>query len=174
MVLNVKSLSNHNRVVGRRIPHPTSTKFNDDTSSPPAKRLKRNESLESTLSRTSSLDEDGSGSFSPSKAMPRSIQDSEDEDRDYQDGVPPSSQTDLESALPQIKTDKEAIEEYETMHAQDRLKSRKWRKGQSSIYVDAFNLALDTVLEEEGDLFDSAELAVFEAWRGLTYEAQYL
>ena len=37
-----------------------------------------------------------------------------------------------------------------------------------------FNLALDTVLDEESHLFDEAEKAVFEQWRALNYEAQYL
>lgn len=106
--------------------------------------------------------------------MPREIQDSEDEDDARQDILPRSSQTDLESALPPVKTDKNAIEEYEAMRAQERMESRKWTKGKSSIYVDAFNLALDTVLEEEGQLFDSAELAIFDNWKKLGYEAQYL
>lgn len=51
---------------------------------------------------------------------------------------------------------------------------RKWVRGKSSIYVDAFNLALDTVLEDETHLFDGKEMAVFDQWRGLDYEAQYL
>jgi Fanconi-associated nuclease 1 len=44
----------------------------------------------------------------------------------------------------------------------------------SSIYVDAFNLALDTVLDEESHLFDEKEMDVFRQWRELDYEAQYL
>ncbi|KIH89717.1 fanconi-associated nuclease 1 [Sporothrix brasiliensis 5110] len=44
----------------------------------------------------------------------------------------------------------------------------------SSIYVDAFNIALDTVLEQEEHLFNEKEKAVFSAWRSLDYEAQYL
>lgn len=40
--------------------------------------------------------------------------------------------------------------------------------------MDAFNLALDTVLEDEAHLFDSKEMVVFEQWRTLDYEAQYL
>ncbi|CAK7225528.1 hypothetical protein SBRCBS47491_005918 [Sporothrix bragantina] len=44
----------------------------------------------------------------------------------------------------------------------------------SSIYVDAFNIALDTVLEQEQHLFSEKEKAVFAAWRDLDYEAQYL
>ncbi|CAK7214605.1 hypothetical protein SCUCBS95973_002203 [Sporothrix curviconia] len=44
----------------------------------------------------------------------------------------------------------------------------------SSIYVDAFNIALDTVLEQEEHLFSKKEKAVFAAWRDLDYEAHYL
>ena len=174
MVLSVKSPSTHNRVVGRRVPHPTSTNFNEDFASPPAKRLKRNESLESTLSRTPSVDNESLRSYSPSKPMSREVQDSEEEDEATENAALRSSQTDLESALPPVKTDKEAIEEYESMRAEDRMKSRKWIRGKTSIYVDAFNLALDTVLEEEGNLFDEAEISVFDSWRKLNYEAQYL
>ena len=47
-------------------------------------------------------------------------------------------------------------------------------RGRSSIYVDAFNLALETVLEEESHLFNEPELAVFDNWKALDYEAQYL
>ncbi|KAI4144625.1 MAG: hypothetical protein LQ340_006579, partial [Diploschistes diacapsis] len=106
--------------------------------------------------------------------MAREVKDSQEEGDSEQDALPPGSQTDLESALPPVNTDKQAIEEYETMGPQNRLKFRKWTKGKTSIYVDAFNLALDTVLEEEGDLFDEAELAVFDNWRNSSYEAQYL
>ncbi|KAK6501825.1 hypothetical protein TWF481_009648 [Arthrobotrys musiformis] len=82
---------------------------------------------------------------------------------------PPPSQLDkddeftgLESSLPEL-TDQEAITREENSGPR-----------KSSIYVDAFNLALDTVLEEEGYLFDEAEHAVFERYRRLEYEAQYL
>jgi len=89
----------------------------------------------------------------------------------------------IEDALPLIKTDREAIEEYETMRASQasepedatsRFDSRRWVRGKSSIYVDAFNLALDTVLEDESHLFDEKELAIFSQWRELDYEAQFL
>ncbi|KAL1884807.1 hypothetical protein Plec18167_002399 [Paecilomyces lecythidis] len=96
----------------------------------------------------------------------------------------PSSQTELETSLPDIATDKDAIERYEASQAaetqdgelglQQRFGERKWLKGKSSIYVDAFNLALETVLEEEAHLFDEAEMEVFNQWRGLSYETQYL
>lgn len=91
--------------------------------------------------------------------------------------------TAIESSLPEIKPDKQAIEEYEKFKAsQDddagtvssRLNSRQWVRGKSSLYVDAFNLALDTVLEEESHLFDDKEKRVFEEWRSLSYEAQFL
>ena len=55
-----------------------------------------------------------------------------------------------------------------------RLSQRNWTRGKSSIYVDAFNLALETVLEDEGHLFDEKEMEVFNQWKGLEYEAQYL
>jgi Fanconi-associated nuclease 1 len=95
----------------------------------------------------------------------------------------PNSQTELESSLPDIPTDKQAIEEYEISHSVDqddepdlrqRLQDGKWRKGKSSIYVDAFNLALETVLDEEAHLFNEAELEVFKQWKELSYESQYL
>jgi len=93
------------------------------------------------------------------------------------------TRTDLEQALPPIKTDKEAIKQYEELRASEgaelaelneRLGKSKWTRGKSSIYVDAFNLALETVLEEESHLFDAAETKVFTEWRALSYEAQYL
>ncbi|KAF9894950.1 hypothetical protein FE257_004572 [Aspergillus nanangensis] len=94
----------------------------------------------------------------------------------------PNSQTDLESSLPVVLTDPQAIEEYENARAaendesalHERLRDGKWRKGKSSIYVDAFNLALETVLDEEAHLFSEAEIEVFRQWRNLSYESQYL
>lgn len=86
--------------------------------------------------------------------------------------------TDLETALPPIDTDKDAIKAYEATRAAEYSESQKdqpkWIPGQRSIYVDAFNLALDTVLEDESHLFDDAEKKVFHTWRELNYEAQYL
>ncbi|KAJ8115466.1 hypothetical protein OPT61_g2878 [Boeremia exigua] len=93
------------------------------------------------------------------------------------------TRTDLESALPPIDIGEEAVEAYEAFRAsqeetsegaEERLKDRSWVRGKSSLYVDAFNLALDTVLEEESHLFDKAETEVFRIWRDLNYEAQYL
>lgn len=95
--------------------------------------------------------------------------------------IPSNSQTELESSLPAVQADNRAIEEYELSRAvddepglQQRLRDGTWRKGRSSIYVDAFNLALETVLDEEAHLFDEAEMEVFRQWRELDYEAQYL
>ena len=91
--------------------------------------------------------------------------------------------THLEQTLPPVKTDKEAIDEYETLQASDSatfselhqlLGQHDSVKRKNSIYVDAFNLALETVLEEESHLFNVAEMGVFDAWKSLRYEAQYL
>lgn len=99
----------------------------------------------------------------------------------HEDDPPISSQTDLESALPTVESDNEAIKEYESSQTrspestiQDRLQNGRWQKGRSSIYVDAFNLALDTVLDEESHLFNEAEMEVFHQWKKLSYESQYL
>jgi Fanconi-associated nuclease 1 len=117
---------------------------------------------------------------------PNEIPDSEEEEdnEDSYDGYTKLSRpTALESALPMIKTDKEAIAEYEAIRAselrsssdsRDQLEKRKWTKGKSSIYVDAFNLALETVLEDEGHLFDEKEVEVFNQWRKMDYEGQFL
>lgn len=47
-------------------------------------------------------------------------------------------------------------------------------KYNSSIYVDAFNLALNTVLQDELHLFSYAEQEVFAKYRSLEYEPQFL
>ncbi|WAO88145.1 Fanconi-associated nuclease [Fusarium falciforme] len=102
-----------------------------------------------------------------------------DKDQDV-DGPQP---TDLENAMAPTDGGTKAIEEYEAIKssqasAKDEDTNEKaqplWVKGRSSIYLDAFNLALDTVLEEESHLFDDKENEVFRQWRGLDYEAQYL
>ena len=183
-VLQTQNPSSHNQMLGQRIPHPLSTKFEDGFETPAAKRIKRYGSTDSSLSRDVS-DEEGIRTVSPPRQLPREIADSEAESDDDEEelSVLPAKRTELESALPPIKTDKEAIAEYEATRAAEeatpenlygRLGQRKWVQGKSSIYVDAFNLALETVLEDEGHLFDEAETAVFEQWRNLSYEAQYL
>ena len=91
--------------------------------------------------------------------------------------------TELENSVASVRTDREAIARYESMRATDgeiTVDTREhcdlgnWMKGRTSIYVDAFNLALDTVLQDESHLFDEAETAVLTQWRSLDYEAQYL
>ena len=178
MPLQQQTISLHNRMVGQKISHPSSTKFDEEQTPPGAKRFKRHSSTDSSLSRRDS-EINADGMESPKQSR-REIPDSEDES-DY--AVLRSSQTDLENSLPTVKTDKEAIADYEAAKAAERedvaaLRERvgqgKWTKGQSSIYVDAFNLALETVLEDESHLFDEAEAALFTHWRSLSYEAQYL
>ena len=181
MVLEPQPSTGYNAMVGRRIPHPSSTNFNDDNLLPLAKRLKTFESTDGEDSRD--VSEDEFHSRIPNHYRDE-IPDAEDDDDALDVGQPkPARPTELESALLPIKTDKEAIAEYEAMRASeqdvsedmlDRLKQRKWTKGKSSIYVDAFHLALETVLEDEGHLFDEKELEVFNRWRDLDYEAQYL
>jgi len=179
MVLESRSAKRHNAMVGKRVPHPASTKFHDNIS-PPAKRLKTFLSTDGDDSREASGDEKVPGS-------PRGFRDEiPDSDEDDESGLDepsiPKRPTELESALPPVKTDKEAIDEYEAMRAAEdvppdskfRLTQRTWIKGKSSIYVDAFNLALETVLHDEAHLFDEKELEVFKQWRQLDYEAQYL
>ncbi len=107
-----------------------------------------------------------------------------DDDSPGGDSAPTPHDPAYESSLPPVETDAEAIEEYEVLRASQasapdetvssRFDSRKWVRGKSSIYVDAFNLALDTVLEAETHLFSEKEVAVFQGWRNLDYEAQYL
>lgn len=91
--------------------------------------------------------------------------------------------TEFEDALPPTQDEEAAIVEYEFLkssqaeNAEDGMTDKArplWIKGRSSIYVDAFNLALDIVLEQEEHLFDTKEVDVFRQWRELDYEAQYL
>ena len=176
----VSGTAGHNAMLGRRVPHPASTRFRDDEIGPTAKRLKTVESTDDDDSRDVSDDEEA---IQVPNEYRDEILDSEDEDGLEDEAKAKSSRpTELENALPPVKTDKEAIEEYEAMRAAEdvpedlksRLNQRSWAKGKSSIYVDAFNLALETVLEDEGHLFDEKEMEVFTQWRGLEYEAQYL
>lgn len=109
----------------------------------------------------------------------------DDEVRDILNQATNRHPTELESSLPQIQPSRSAVAEYESTRSVDgsepsstdlhgRLNSRKWTKGRSSIYVDAFNLALETVLEEESHLFDETEMKIFNEWLHLSYDAQYL
>lgn len=178
MVLDDQNDAAHNTMLGRRIQHPDSTRFHENL--PPAKRLKTFESTDGEESRDFSDEE--RVIRTPSRFQDE-IPDSDDDNELEDQPLLPQRPTELESTLPPVKTDKEAIAEYESMRSTDqyvsgdakaRLNQRSWTKGKSSIYVDAFNLALETVLEDEGHLFDEKEMAVFNQWRNLEYEPQYL
>ena len=182
-MLEPRSPAVHNAMLGQRIPHPASTNYEEDFAFPIAKRLKRFDSTDSSLSRVD-FEDDVQLDRSPQKVA-RDVADSEAEsgDGDEDEAFAPlsSSQTELESALPAVKNDKEAIRDYEASRAAQAAstlstgsKAGAWIPGRSSIYVDAFNLALDTVMEDEGHLFDEPETEVFNLWRKLSYEAQYL
>lgn len=142
----------------------------------PSKRIRLSSPEEDNLSYESRT-------LSPPPSRDELIIPDSDADSDIEDLQHPvsSRKTDLESALPPIDIDKAAIAAYETSDitegdtsSDERLARRKWVPGRSSIYVDAFNLALDTVLEDESHLFDEAENRLFQCWRDLSYEAQYL
>jgi len=75
-----------------------------------------------------------------------------------------------ESSLPPVVDEPEAVRKYEDR----REPGPETGTYTSSIYVDAFELALDTVLREEAYLFSEDELEVFAKYRSLPYEAQYL
>ncbi|KAL9102003.1 MAG: hypothetical protein Q9163_002803 [Psora crenata] len=167
-------------MLGQRTKHPSSTNFDNDFT-PRAKRTKRLGSTDSSLVRKDESSEEDDTAEKPA-SLSRQIADSEGGSEVDEPPSAATRETGLEAALPPLKSDTEAIRDYEAVRAaeavdldrQGRLGHRKWVQGKSSIYVDAFNLALDTVLEEETHLFDEAELAVFEHWRGLSYEGQYL
>ncbi|KAI4173043.1 MAG: hypothetical protein LQ343_003153 [Gyalolechia ehrenbergii] len=169
-------------MLGQRIAHPPSTNYAEEFQLPPAKRLKRRDNINISPSRPLSESENHDASPRPISRR-NEVPDSEAEssEAEEEESIPHASQTELESALPPVKTDKGAIAEYEATRAADdnldlqgRLGQRKWVQGKSSIYVDAFNLALETVLDEESHLFDEPEMAVFQRWKGLSYEGQYL
>ncbi|KAH8815051.1 VRR-NUC domain-containing protein [Xylogone sp. PMI_703] len=151
----------------------------------PSKRLKTRESTEGEQSPSCEISGSGSQQWSKDHWL-EEIPVCDDDGADEAPGspeLPPQRPTELEAALPLINADEEAIAEYEAMPIDEldlpnelktRMNRRKWTTGKSSIYVDAFNLALDTVLDDEGHLFDEKELEVFHQWKELNYEAQYL
>lgn len=69
----------------------------------------------------------------------------------------------LDASLPAPDDNDEAAQEY--------TKTEKYRR---SMYVDAFNLALDTVLQDELHLFSDVEQEIFAKYRSLEYEPQFL
>ncbi|KAI9710130.1 MAG: hypothetical protein M1820_002932 [Bogoriella megaspora] len=178
MALQTQSPAKHNQMLGRFIKKGSTGKQYDDIGERPSKRLKQAVDDDDVQSDASSRSTPASPQSRPLE-VPDSDADSEDE---VLEDIGSSQRTDLESALPAIKTDREAIEEYEAERAaqntalglEGRMEKAEWVRGRTSIYVDAFNLALDTVLEEESHLFDEAEMGVFDSWKALSYEAQYL
>ncbi|OTA96885.1 hypothetical protein M434DRAFT_66677 [Hypoxylon sp. CO27-5] len=166
----------------------TSTKQGQVSNEPPAKRVKKEEVVDS--------DEDSDGDLQQgSLALKRlpSLRRIEAATSGVEDDETPQNsevevdlprRTAIESSLPEVKSGKEAFEEYEsfkasqgdddTASAESRLDSRKWVRGKTSLYVDAFNLALNTVLDEESHLFDEKEMYIFDQWNKLSYEAQFL
>jgi Fanconi-associated nuclease 1 len=130
-----------------------------------------------------------------SAEVPDSESDDEKSAQEFEDSVPEDSEgvggassgeagpTDFDNALLATHSDEEALKEYEALklsqgHGNPDGTTGEarplWVKGRSSIYVDAFNLALDSVLDEESHLFDKKEKEVFRQWRGLEYEAQFM
>lgn len=167
-------------MLGRRTRETFVTNTEEEFEDSAAKRLKRFDSSRSSL--LCDLSEGNTTRPQLASDASRDISDSETESG--LDGIFPrsSQQTGLESTLPQIIADKEAIAGYEARRAtekgeldlRERLGQRNWTRGKSSIYVDAFNLTLETVLEDESHLFNEAEMAIFSQWNRLSYESQYL
>lgn len=172
MALDPQTPSKHNQMntLSRFIKHPKSTNF-DGEKDRPSKRQKTGDGPKKPPP-------------TPRRIIKREIPDSDAEEENVEvkeEGK--ERKTDLESALPPVKTGEDAVKEYEAFKAsqedtevgaEDRLEKRSWVRGKSSLYVDAFNLALDTVLDEESHLFDEAETELFRIWKELSYEAQYL
>ncbi|KAI9745183.1 MAG: hypothetical protein M1818_001461 [Claussenomyces sp. TS43310] len=161
-------------------------KFASCSPLPLAKRVRREDSFNdckqsSGMNSTRRL-EDLSMPLTSDILLKDEIQDSEDEQCDESHDhsnkdIQGRQVTELESALLHVRADRKAISEYESLRAaehEDLTDTKKDLIPRGSIYVDAFNLSLDTVLEDERHLFNDSELAVFRDWRKLPYEAQYL
>ncbi|KAI0396077.1 hypothetical protein F5Y17DRAFT_153488 [Xylariaceae sp. FL0594] len=147
---------------------------------PPKKKAKRDNSDDSDNGSSDNL-QIGAPSLRSRPHLLRSDTEVDDDTAETGDDDQAPRPTAIESSLPEIQPDRHAIEEYENFkasqgedNASSRLDSRGWVRGKSSLYVDAFNLALDTVLAEESHLFDNKEKRVFEEWKSLGYEAQFL
>ena len=168
---------------GVPVSHPASTNFYSDDEQPTtAKRLKST----NTTDGDSPQYEAWSADYPQAASLPPSPEahDVGEVDTGETKVLKPSTLTDLEVALPSVRSDREAIEEYEAYKAAQKTgdstntncypEDELWERGRSSIYVDAFNLCLDTVLEHEAHLFDEKEKAIFASWRSLDYQSQYL
>ncbi|KAI1780075.1 VRR-NUC domain-containing protein [Hypoxylon cercidicola] len=167
---------------------------NVQTDEPLSKRIKRDHVPDSDEDSDKDSDENLQPDIPPLKPLPgaRRVHVTHSEVGDDEASlhseaeVDPPRRTAIESSLPEVKSEREALEEYENFQASQsngnkdaasaasRLDSRKWVRGKTSIYVDAFNLALGTVLDEEFHLFDEKEMYIFDQWNKLSYEAQFL
>lgn len=158
--------------------------------------ITRRPKTEDSHSMQNSLDSRHGESPRPAKRLKAEISDSESEPGErsqifdnpvHENGDEPiprqAKATDFENVLPVAEPDEEAIREYQSFRLSQKSNSDgvtpgkirpMWIKGRSSIYVDAFNLALDTVLDEESHLFNDKEKEIFRQWRELDYEAQFM
>lgn len=159
----------------------SSTDPDGDPLIPPAKRPKTGRVAEEQNKRARSVSR-GDIITPPYNQEDEILDSGEENDLESERRTASINPTELESVLPPLDPDPESIGEYEAKSSseetpqglEDRLSQRKWIKGRSSIYVDAFNLALETVLADESHLFDEKEIEVFDQWKSLDYEAQYL
>ncbi|KAI0176371.1 VRR-NUC domain-containing protein [Hypoxylon sp. FL1284] len=157
------------------------------TDEPLSKRIKKDQVSDSDQDSDQDLEPD----IPPLKPLPdkwrvdsaRSDVGEDETPHQSETDVDPPRRTTIESSLPEVKSEREAFEEYESFRASQgdgdkdaasRFHSRKWVRGKTSLYVDAFNLALGTVLDEESHLFDDKEMYIFDQWHKLSYEAQFL
>ena len=156
--------------------HDLSLSVREEVDKRPSKRAKREE-----IQDSQSDDSDGSTAEDSRELQPIDQDDADDALEDLTSRA--GRLTDVEHVLPPTQMDEGAVAEYEALRSSQIKESddgkteeipSKWAKGRSSIYVDAFNLALDTVLEEEAHLFNDKEMDIFRQWRSLNYEAQYL
>jgi fanconi-associated nuclease 1 len=174
--------------VQRKVPHnssstvPRSPRRNLDGY--PAKRVK------TEIADSEDDSEDDLGTSAPhgraGLVRKEDFQNTVDDDAGLDGSSKLPGRTAIESSLPEIESDEDAIEKYKAYRASQteeeedggdaasRLRNRDWIRGKSSLYVDAFNLALSTVLDDESHLFDEKERSLFDQWSRLSYEAQYL
>lgn len=121
---------------------------NELPETPPAKRLKLSNSLQTPKDRKTSFD--------------ATIKDEEDTSGW---GDSPEKERGLSDVMPVMKEEEMDGSEEE----------KPWVPGEhKSVYVQGFDLALDTVLENESHLFSDEEMEIFARYRSLPYEAQYL
>lgn len=125
------------------------------TDSRPSKRVKRVHSRPSL------------GSKDKGKGKETAPEDSEKDDSQISADIDAAAFDDpdggLDASLPAADDNDEVVQEY--------TRTGKYRR---SMYVDAFNLALDTVLQDELHLFSDAEQDIFAKYRSLEYEPQFL